>query len=1030
MGPVQDKGASGRRSVQGEALPSWASVLAEVFSEGPSSFEISSSNPRYLKEEHPFAFEELNVPFVEYARSRVLDCVGAADDVLATQAMARLERSLLDRLTSLSWRTLEFEFSMHRLRRRRRTNAILAAPTQRKAVYEEFIATNMHAGLRNDFLTYPVLPRWLATATENWVETTAELIRRLRRDRPQLDAIMGDKLGIGTDVDPFLSDPHNRGRTVSIITFSSGRQLVYKPRHVGLEATFSRLLEWANRQGVRPDLLVPIVVDRCDYGWMTYHGQQPCECVEDVENYYRRAGAILCLVYAVNGTDFHCENLIAHGSHPVLVDLETLLQPAGRLDPSVQVRGGGAEALAFDRLEGSVLRTMLLPEWVVDLAPEPRDLSGLGTQSDGAPSRAAVWRDINQDAMELDVEERSNVFDTNQVFLKDKAVLPHEFTSEIVEGFERVYRLLQKHKRDIFGANGISTPSEKAETRLIFRGTQVYGDLLRRGTRPQLMKSGVDQSIELDFLARPLTTLEGKPLLWSMLRSEINSIWLLDIPRFSLAISSVSIHFPDEANGIDWFPQTGVATFLKSLEKLNDSDLEFQLTLLKAAMCARFGDTPSVASSREDAEDEEGAEVVGIDQAMLIDRAVAIGDQLSREAIRTQSGLATWITVFQDVMASHASLGIADHSLYSGVIGIALFFAALHRASGIARFGELAGEAANTAHRSLLSAASAIDAFQYGLGGASGLGSLVFGLVQTGCFLNKASLIDSASEAAKLITPDLIEADRDFDVTIGGAGAILGLLCLHAVTKDATALSRAETIAEHLLRSSTSLGGDVRGWPNRSGKLMTGFSHGAAGIAYALLRLSLETSRTDLQEACLTAAAEAVAFERFAFVPEKLNWLEQVQLGSKRQEDGSIAWCYGAPGIVLARIGGLPALSSQMIQEDIRAGLERTLAAGSSPVDHLCCGSFGLIETLFTAGLHLRRDDLCAAAFKRTVRLLEKADYNQGFAIYPYVSGDNCSPSFFKGKSGIGYQLLRLAAPSIFPSVLLWEPPIERFDVK
>ena len=254
---------------------------------------------------------------------------------------------------------------------------------------------------------------------------------------------------------------------------------------------------------------------------------------------------------------------------------KSLLQPAGRLDPSVQVRGGGAEALAFDRLEGSVLRTMLLPEWVVDLAPEPRDLSGLGAQSDGAPSRAAVWRDINQDAMELDVEERSNVFDTNQVFLKDKAVLSARIHFRDRRRLRARVQAVTKHKRDIFGANGISTPSEKAETRLIFRGTQVYGDLLRRGTRPQLMKSGVDQSIELDFLARPLTTLEGKPLLWSMLRSEINSIWLLDIPRFSLAISSVSIHFPDAANGIDWFPQTGVATFLKSLEKLNNSDLEF-----------------------------------------------------------------------------------------------------------------------------------------------------------------------------------------------------------------------------------------------------------------------------------------------------------------------------------------------------------------------------------------------------------------------------------------------------------------------
>ena len=133
---------------------------------------------------------------------------------------------------------------------------------------------------------------------------------------------MGDKLGISTDVDPFLSDPHNRGRTVLIITLHRGGNWFTNRAMWVWRRPFLVYLNGRTGGGSAVYLLVPIVVDRCDYGWMTYHGQQPCECVEDVENYYRRAGAILCLVYAVNGTDFHCENLIAHGSHPVLVRVQ------------------------------------------------------------------------------------------------------------------------------------------------------------------------------------------------------------------------------------------------------------------------------------------------------------------------------------------------------------------------------------------------------------------------------------------------------------------------------------------------------------------------------------------------------------------------------------------------------------------------------------------------------------------------------------------------------------------------------------
>ena len=51
-------------------------------------------------------------------------------------------------------------------------------------------------------------------------------------------------------------------------------------------------------------------------------------------------------------------------------------------------------------------------------------------------------------------------------------------------------------------------------------------------------------------------------------------------------------------------------------------------------------------------------------------------------------------------------------------------------------------------------------------------------------------------------------------------------------------------------------------------EMLTGFSHGAAGIAYALLKLHEATGESSFREAAL----EAEAYETSVFLPEVSNW--------------------------------------------------------------------------------------------------------------------------------------------------------------
>ncbi len=133
------------------------------------------------------------------------------------------------------------------------------------------------------------------------------------------------------------------------------------------------------------------------------------------------------------------------------------------------------------------------------------------------------------------------------------------------------------------------------------------------------------------------------------------------------------------------------------------------------------------------------------------------------------------------------------------------------------------------------------------------------------------------------------------------------------------------------------------------------------------------------------------------------------------------SWCYGAPGIGLARLGGLPILDTPLIRADIEVALKTTGDPGLQTIDHLCCGNFGRAEILFVAGQRLNRPDLIELSHQKVAATLSRAGESQAFSLFNNLRTGTYHPGFFQGTAGIGYQLLRMAQPDQLPSVLLWE---------
>jgi lantibiotic modifying enzyme len=194
-------------------------------------------------------------------------------------------------------------------------------------------------------------------------------------------------------------------------------------------------------------------------------------------------------------------------------------------------------------------------------------------------------------------------------------------------------------------------------------------------------------------------------------------------------------------------------------------------------------------------------------------------------------------------------------------------------------------------------------------------------------------------------------------------------------------------------------------------------THGAAGIAYALLQLSQLTGDLRFQH----AAEDAISFETSVYCERSRNWPDFRVSPGRQGYHNMVGWCNGAAGIGLARLGGLNILDTPGIRADIANALETTRQSLAGSSDDLCCGNFGRLELLIEAADQLGELDLLNEARGQGSRIVGKAAGTGRFGLLASAPGVGGSLSLFQGTAGIGYELLRLAAPSEVPNVLLWK---------
>lgn len=1005
------------RLVAGEPLPPWSMTLRDAVNAFEASSDDSQKTDRSLDPHDPVPFEEVVLPFVVVARHKLLGDGGRASGI-SLAALTMLERALLRQLAELFRLPLYFEFAVQRASRQTAFSRLLeqAAASDQDREYSAFVTRMRSTGIALFFREFPVLARLAAQTTDRWVETSAELLDRLVKDREAIRAVfadgvdLGEVVALGTD----LSDAHHGGRSVVAVRFASGLRLIYKPRDLGLERAYFSLLAWLNEHGAPLPFRLLRVLECPHYGWVEFVENRECADEDEGERYFRRAGMLLCLVYALGGTDYHCENVVASGEQPVLVDLETILHPqlAAVADTASL---GGAQFLAHTRLQEGVLGTGLLPWWVTNAEGATIDMSGLGGVIEQTSiDRTARWTRPNTDQMNLIYEFITIPLSGNVVRLGGRVVSTAAYTETIVDGFRTMHAVLLRNMHALLAADGPLQAFADQSARFLFRDTRVYGRLLMSTLDCDSLQDGALRSIELDILSKPLLgTIAPNPF-WPLRQSEQAALERLDIPYFSARADGNSLTLEGGESLDDCFVEAPFTRARSRLQALGRDDVDTLAKMIRAALHTRV----AINGADEAAVGEDPDDSARLSTEELLAHAKSIANALREEAIYSPDGSVSWIGLGYLPVAERFQLQPTGPDLYGGFTGIALYFAALAQTTGDDEFGALASAALQTLRRELTNKNILEFASWAGLGGASGCGSIVYTLVRISHFLGEPSLINDAREVAVHISTETIATDTGLDVFSGAAGAILGLLALYDSIGEQWVLDRAIACGQHLLRSRVQTPRGHRVWRTRSvAKPLTGFAHGAAGIAYALLRLFERTNDASFK----AAAVEGIAYERSLFISSAGNWPDLRESDSLHEEHEMhrTAWCHGAAGIALARLGGLALLDDEDIRSDIVIGLETTQRFGAGGFDHLCCGGMGRVDVLIEGSRRLGRPELLKAAHQQAGRAVRRAQRAGGYRTQSGLG--MVDPGFFSGTGGIGYTLLRLAHSESLPSVLLWE---------
>lgn len=407
---------------------------------------------------------------------------------------------------------------------------------------------------------------------------------------------------------------------------------------------------------------------------------------------------------------------------------------------------------------------------------------------------------------------------------------------------------------------------------------------------------------------------------------------------------------------------------------------------------------------------------------MYIKTAHNIGKYLAKEAIWYKD-MCNWtgheVAVVGDKYETVVKACSID--LYSGLTGIALFLTELVKKTQDPIILHTLNGTLNTIYHNLEN--KNVNNFGY-YSGKIGVG---FTLWRIGKKMENPTLAAKGLELVKSVKNEEI-TDHEVDIISGAAGSISVLLKLYYAEQDEECLEIAKKCGQFLLKKAIKNGNTWAWMTVDPTHALTGYSHGASGIASAMMELYATTKESTYWH----AAMGGFNYEKTWYNEQAQNWPDLRQHEANKPLNYGTMWCHGAPGIAIANLKAYEMTKLDYFLNEAKIAIETTKRSVINETQSnlganfsLCHGLAGNADILLYASQILENPEYAQIAQKAGD--LGISLYDARGTIFPsgvndpsgITRGQQENPGLMLGMSGTGMFYLRLADMNTIPSALV-----------
>lgn len=860
---------------------------------------------------------------------------------------------------------------------------------------------------------YPGLEEILQRVSSDCDIYLDEMEARIEKNRADISRVFFhcEDFGQVTGLSCENADLHRHGRCTAIVQTEKG-PFLYRPRDVRFDVFYEKTVRNFFSEFTR----APLCISRDGYGFSEFIPAVPIENESGIAHYFYNFGALAALIRALSGSDIHAENILAAGTFPVLVDLETILRPEARL----------------------LCRS--------SLPAAEESFAGFYSRSLGLSGILPGFGEKNIINPLIGTDSRTH----STPFIGTKSYPVYGYEEDFLRGLRAGYLRCLEIKEDLLA--GVRALADVPD-RVLIRSTAVYFKLLEMRLSPDVLRSGTGGAKLKQELEKVFISYQRDDLL-PVADCERKSLMENDIPIFHAPGGSRDLFCGGVLICRDFFRKSALENAEAALLSMNEDELRFETELFREAFL-RSGKPKIQENAQPDVSQNISANSSGsispdfsgsISPDLLLREAEEALLRLRRHAVTSPAGDISWLAADPD-----SSLRPMDCGLMNGFMGVGIFASAMLAAENETvnaaaedkiMHPDAKNKTVHTAAEKILGSVfkqyremtasfsedgSVIPAPCLSIGFDRGAAGILLSLMMMG-------KTDEAVSFARNFLPRLdygspAKIDSNFSPKndlIGGAAGLLQVLCrcpeLLRIKEGREAAGRCVI---SLLENRTLETPYGMLWATAAkDRPLSGMGHGMAGIACALNLARAALDRGMLSESSFTrrdltgAIGAAVSFEYAVYSKKLKNWPDF--RGTPSPDHSLLGFCSGAPGIGLSM---LSLIRNGCDSREVRMNLERAVEASlAQPLlyrDHLCCGNSARIDFLLEVLREEERPDVREYLNHFLAEMTARKNHTGEYTTVLQDYENAFSAEFFYGVSGIGYEMLRVCDPERFPSVLI-----------